>query len=394
MAKTSIVFVNQFYWPDEAATSQLLGDVADGCVADAVVTVICSASHYAVNPGTPIPKGVQIQRVATTGFGHGKARKLASYASFLLGTAKRIVFGKRAGVIVTMTTPPLLGLLGWLGQLRGARHFIWEMDLYPDVAVELGVFVRGGGLDRVIGWLADFPRHRADGIIALGPCMEKRLRNRGICTTPVHVVHNWADGASIRPQSFAVDGALRIFYSGNMGLAHDFDTLLPVLRELGADPGYAFRFSGGGPRREEVVRACAGLASCTFSGYHARESLEAAFGENDLGLVTQRAETVGTLVPSKVYGILAAGRAVIYVGPSDSTVGRLIDEFQVGWRISNGDSAGLAALLRRLRGDRRLVEETGRRARAVFEAHFEKAGQVAKILAVCGISTDCSRFSS
>jgi hypothetical protein len=129
------------------------------------------------------------------------------------------------------------------------------------------------------------------------------------------------------------------------------------------------------------------LPHCSFTGYHAREELGKAFGENDLGLVTQRAATVGTVVPSKVYGILAAGRAVVYVGPVDSTVGRLIAEFRVGWQVDNGDMAGLAALLTRLQADRDTVEATGRRAREVFTAHFDRPGQVNKVLTSCGFGT-------
>jgi colanic acid biosynthesis glycosyl transferase WcaI len=379
------LFLNQFFWPDEAATSQLLYDVACEAAKFADVTVLCGPAQYASSKGSAPPPGVNIRRVQAAGFGHGKLQKLLSYASFAAGATFHVLFGRRPDVVISMTTPPLLGLLGWVAQLRGARHIIWEMDLYPDVAVELGVFSRSGFLDKVTGWLADFPRHRANGIIALGPCMETRLRQRGICTTPIFIVHNWADGASIRPQPFVHDGNLRVFYSGNMGLAHDFETVLPVLTEPGA--GILFRFSGGGPRRAELERACAGLPHCSFTGYHAREELEKTFGENDLGLVTQYAATIGTLVPSKVYGILAAGRAVVYVGPAESTVGRLITDFQVGWRVENGDSAGLGRLFTRLQADREAVEATGRRAREVFAAHFDRPGQVNKILAACGLGT-------
>jgi colanic acid biosynthesis glycosyl transferase WcaI len=149
---------------------------------------------------------------------------------------------------------------------------------------------------------------------------------------------------------------------------------------LAGDAGYAFRFSGGGPRMGEMRAGCEGLAGCEFGGYRSREELRMAFGRNDVGLVTQRPETVGTVVPSKVYGVMAAGRGVLYVGPAGSTVGRMIAEKGVGWRVGNGDAAGLELLLRRLRENRDEVEETGRRARAVFSRDYEKAGQVAKIL--------------
>jgi colanic acid biosynthesis glycosyl transferase WcaI len=341
------------------------------------MTVICGAAAYAGSGQGAPPAGVSIRRLRAGGFSHGKARKLASYASFAVGAAWQVVCGPRVDVVVSMTSPPLLGLLGYMAQRRGARHYIWEMDVYPDVAVELAVFRRGGLADRVSGWLADFPRRRADGIIALGPCMAERLQRRGLGDTPITVVHNWADGETLRPRPFLRDGRLKVFYSGNLGLAHDFETVVPAVQAL--DQRYLFRFSGGGPRRAEVERALGGLAWCEFRGYHRRDDLAQAFGENDIGLVTQRASTVGTLVPSKVYGVMAAGRGVLYVGPAEATVGRIIAEYGVGWRVDNGDVAGLRALLERLQSCPGEVEETGWRARAVFEREFDRRGQVAKI---------------
>ena len=386
--KARVQFVNQFFLPDGAATSQLLGDVVLAGARLFHISVICGPAQYARNSNPDATEEVTVCRVRTLGFGHGKAQKVGSYASFVAGVTWQVVFGERADVVVTMTTPPLLGVLGWLAQLRGTRHYIWEMDVYPDVAVELGVFRRGGLVDKVTGWLADFPRRRAEGIIALGPCMEARLRRRGLGAVPIHVVHNWADGTTLQPRAFCRDGRLKVFYSGNMGLAHDFATVLPVLRDL--DAGFLFRFSGGGPRRAEVEGAVVGLEFCEFRGYHGRNDLAEAFGENDVGLVTQRAETMGTVVPSKVYGILAAGRGVLYVGPRESTVGRVIAEYGVGWQVANGDTAGLKRLLWQLRLNPQIVEETGRRARVVFEREFDKKGQVEKILRIIGGGADGS----
>lgn len=376
----STLFVNQFFWPDEAATAQLLNDVAIAAARRGHVAVLCGPVSYASSSASTPPPGVEIRRLRAAGFGHGKLRKLLSYAGFASRAAWHAAAGPRPAVVVTMTTPPLLGLLGWVAQLRGARHYIWEMDLYPDVAVELGVFRKNGLLDRFTGFLADFPRRRADGIIALGPCMADRLRRRGLSRTPIHIVHNWADGDAIRPVPFHADGRLKVFYSGNMGLAHDFDTLLPVLTELGADPRFLFRFSGAGPRRAVVHSACAHLPNCEFSGYHGREELGAIFGANDIGLVTQLPETVGTVVPSKVYGILAAGRPVLFVGPETSTAAQLIHEHSVGWRVANGDSAALGALLCYLQANPQAVRDAGRRARLLFDTQFDHRVQVPKIL--------------
>ena len=133
-------------------------------------------------------------------FSRGKIRRVVSYASFMGGAAWNALRAPRADVVVTLTTPPLVSLLGTaLKIMRGSRHYSWEMDVYPDIATDLGVFRKDGPVDRVVGLLADWSRRRADGIIALGEDMKERLIARGIPAERIHVCENWADGDEIRP---------------------------------------------------------------------------------------------------------------------------------------------------------------------------------------------------
>ncbi|MBN9660806.1 MAG: glycosyltransferase family 4 protein [Acidobacteria bacterium] len=388
----NIRFANQFFWPDEAATSQILTDLVRAV--DGRVSVICAAGGYTPDGGPTglPPEGVHVARVGTSRFGHGKLRKLASYAGFYAGAAWRMLSGPRADVVVTMTTPPLLGLIGWAAQrLRGSRHFLWEMDVYPDVATSLGVFRAGGAFDRLVGWFADRPRRRADGILVLGPCMADRLVARGIPRDLLFEADNWADGAEIRPMQFLRDGRLKVFYSGNAGLAHDFETFQRAVEQLsGEQPDfeqrYRFRFSGGGPRMGALRNWAHGrYPNVQFGGYAARGDLGSAFGAGDVGLVTQIPATCGTVVPSKTYGILAAGRPVLFVGPAAATPARIIAEHRVGWQVDPGDARSLASLLAWLQTHPGEVEAAGRRARSVFERNYDLPIGVTRILDYLGL---------
>lgn len=344
----------------------------------------------------PRPEGrgrLVIERVGTARFGHGVVPKLMSYAGFYLGATWKSLLGSRSDVVVTMTTPPLLGLIGWAAQtLHGSRHYIWEMDVYPDVAVELGTFRRGGWRDQVVGWLADLPRRKADGVIALGPCMAERLIRRGVPAEKIVVAPNWADGAEIRPRPFVKDGRLKVLYSGNLGLAHDVETFRGAAEGLARrrrwfQNSFLFRFAGGGPQRKDLVQWAQeeGFANVEFSGYAPRAALGDSLGACDVGLVTQKAETVGTVVPSKAYGIWAAGRGVLYVGPREGTIGRVIAEHGVGWQVDHGDARGLAGLLCWLAESPEVVEETGRRARTVFEREFDLPVGVRRVWRALGV---------
>ncbi len=372
-----ILLMNQFFWPDSAATSQLLTDLAEEMAASGhEVHVICADGGYAVASSDKAP-AVHIHRVPSTRYRRGVLGRMLAYLSFYLGAARLALALPRPELVLTLTTPPLLSLLGTLlKMLRGTRHFIWEMDVYPDVAVALGYFQAGGLLDRLTGILADFSRRRADGILALGECMKTLLVRRGVSAERIFIAENWADGSAIIPSARTVGThpELVLLYSGNLGLAHDVDTLAGAMLALRDHPGFRFVFTGGGPRRKPLEQLCEqeGLRAVEFRPYAQRAALGESLGMGDIGVVTQQNSCCGAVVPSKVYGLLAAGRPVLFIGPAQSTPARIVREFGCGWHIACGDHEGLTALLFHLDAHRELVEAAGLRAREALLAHYDR----------------------
>ena len=272
-------------------------------------------------------------------------------------------------MVLTLTTPPLLSLTGTLAKLlRGSRHIIWEMDVYPDIAVALGVIAPGGLLDRTVGGLADFSRRHADKIIVLGSCMSKRLANRGIPLAKLAIAQNWVDGRRISPLRLPGPVPVVLLYSGNLGRAHDTATLGEAMRTLSSSSGFQFIFAGAGEGYAELRAACESrqAPNVQFLPYQDSHLLAAHLGSCHIGLVTQRASTCGAVVPSKTYGLMAAGRPFIFIGPEEATPAQLIRTYQCGWHVIPGDSEGLVALLQVLAGSPRLIEEAASRARQAF----------------------------
>ena len=381
-----VLFINQFFWPDTAATGQLLTDVAREIDPQLhAVTVLCGKSVYgAVDSVSPPP--VKIVQCADFAFSRGKFGRVLSYASFLLGAMMQGVRGPKPELVLSLTTPPLVSLVGTLlKSVRGARHIIWEMDVYPDIAVDLNVLKRKSIVTRVIGFLADLPRKRADGIIALGEDMKARLIARGIPADKIVVAENWADGEEIVPGPFT-DGPLVVHYSGTFGLAHEERTIALAMRALRNDERFRFVFVGGGARRAPLEEFCQkeGIANAEFRAYAGRSDLSQSFAEGHVGLVTQIPETAGSVVPSKSYGIMAAGRPMLYVGPRTATPARLLARHNFGWRIEPGNPDAMVRLLHRLEQDRGLVREAGARARTAFEQYYDRPIGVGRILSILG----------
>lgn len=381
-----ILLLNQFFHPDSAATSQILTDLAHELAAlGSEVTAICGKSDYgAEDPLAPPP--VTILRSRPFPFSRSHSGRIASYASFLVACTARSLRRPAPDVILTLTTPPLLSLIGTLiKNLRGSRHFIWEMDLYPDIAIALGILPPRSTLTRLIGFIADWSRRNADGIIALGDDMQDRLLARRIPADKIHVVHNWVDRLEIQPQPIA-PFPLIVHYSGNLGLAHDTATIQQAMLAFAGDQRVRFIFAGGGPQRKSLQRFCEShdLTQVTFRPYCGRSQLTNSLAEGHLGLVTQKPETEGSIVPSKVYGIMAAGRPILYIGPRTATPARIIERFNCGWHVEAGDPANLVSLLGWLAHSPDEIRDSGERARRAFVDNFDRRMGVAKIASILG----------
>jgi len=383
----SCLFINQFFWPDSAATSQLLTDVAAWAVEDGhSVRVIAGDTKYTECEDL-IPPPVRVDRCPAFPFNRGIVGRIASYLSFLTVAAVHALRGPRPDAVVTLTTPPALGLIGSLvHSLRGARHYIWEMDLYPDIAVDMGVLSARSPFTRLVAWVFDFARLRADGIIALGEEMKDRLITHGIPAEKIHVCENWADGRDIAPLPFP-EGPLTLYYSGNLGMVHDVDTILDAMEHFRNDQRLRFMFAGGGSRRASFEALCRerSLDNVLFGPYCDRTDLGTCLAQGHIGLVTQLPESLGSVVPSKTYGIMAAGRPVLFIGPGQATPARIVEKHRCGWHIEPGDSKGLIQLLETLANRPDLIHEAGARARQAFELHYDRPIAVARLNAVLGL---------
>jgi colanic acid biosynthesis glycosyl transferase WcaI len=384
-----ILLINQFFWPDLAATSQLLTDLVSHMAKQGHdVTVICAKHSYAGDDCTEQPP-VKIVRVPDLAFARGRVARPLSYVSFLLLAAWAACRLPKQDIVITMTTPPLLGMVGFLVQrLRGVKHYIWEMDLYPDAAVGLQVLSAGSPITRLMAFIADYVRRRAAAIIVLGECMRARVISHGIDPDRVVIAENWADGTLLRPSVRKPGREMTLIYPGNLGLAHDTATFATAMRELKSNTAIQYLFVGGGARLAEIRRSCEaeGVSTAVFLPYCSRDRLNELLSTADIGLVTQTDASLGSVVPSKAYALMAAGLPILFIGPEESTVAAMIRRFQCGWELRCGDSSGLVRLLGQLQSSRELVAEAGIRARQAFLERYDKPVGVQRVCDVLGLT--------
>jgi glycosyltransferase involved in cell wall biosynthesis len=265
----------------------------------------------------------------------------------------------RHDVVVLLTDPPLLLTLGpWIRWIKGSRLVHWAQDVYPEVAEELGVIRRRGLLAGALRCVANFALKRFDVVITVGDCMKAVMLGRGIDPSRVKVIRNWSDPGLIRPlppnenafrQRHAAPGEFVVMYSGNFGLAHIFEPVLDAAAAL-REQALRVRFLmvGSGPRFDAVKAQAQrrGLDNVSFLPPVPREQLAESLSAADAHVVTMRDGLCGLVVPSKIYGVMAAGRPVIFLGPSDSEAALTVKREQCGATLAPHDAAGLARVIR------------------------------------------------
>ncbi len=345
-------FVNRVFPPAAGATGLYLADLADALAARGwAVDVVTGPA-----PGAPAtetrPSGVTVRRIgAEVQKGRGVLRRGLGYASFfprVLAAARR---DPRPDVVVLKTDPPMLATLGpALRLLTGARVVLWAQDVYPDLAEALGVLPLGGVAARVLGRLAARSLRTADAVVAIGRCMAGLLTERG--ARRVAVVPNWAPaGVRVLPragnafrQEHGLGEAFVAMYSGNLGLAHPIGALLDAAEALQAlAPGALVVFVGDGPQKVQAVSEVErrGLTCVRFLPFQPAARLAESLGAADVHLVAMDEALAGLVVPSKLYGALAAGRPVVFAGPEASEAALLIREHACGSVVARVEGACL-----------------------------------------------------
>jgi colanic acid biosynthesis glycosyl transferase WcaI len=331
-------------------------------------------------------KGVEIHRIWTSRFGRGSLLgRTADYVTFYLSAGWRLIRLVGPGdVIVAKTDPPLISIVAALvTRLREARLVNWVQDVFPEAATALGVRGIRGWTGRTLQYLRDASLRQAVMNVALGEGMAEYLVTRGATRAQVTVIHNWADDDAIVPippernrlrEEWGLAGKFVVGYSGNMGRAHEFETILNAAEKLAPETDIVFLFIGAGNQRtyleEETTKR--GLNRVVFKPYQDRKILSESLGAADAHLVSLRPELDRFVVPSKFYGIAAAGRPIILVGDPDGEIGRNVRVNHCGATVRPQQSTELASLVRMLRDDTETRRKWGLNARRLIEEKFSK----------------------
>ncbi|KPJ93595.1 MAG: colanic acid biosynthesis glycosyl transferase [Gammaproteobacteria bacterium SG8_11] len=397
-----ILFLNRFFYPDHSATSQMLSDLAFFLSNYGhEVNVITSRLRYA-DPKDQLPafeqiNGVSVHRVWTSRFGRyflpGRA---FDYFTFYLSAAWRLWrLAENETIVIAKTDPPLISVVArFVVAIRKSQLVNWLQDLFPEVAIALRVRGFEGWFGRWLIKVRNYSLNHAEMNVVIGERMRDKLISEGVAPDKIQVIHNWADGKAIRPvrseelgvmskqeksegdtlrKEWGLERNFVVGYSGNLGRAHEFKTIIDAAGKLNKEKDNVFLFIGGGAQVELVKEEGRkrSLDNLMFKPYQPREMLNQSLGLPDVHLVALRPEMEGLIVPSKFYGIAAAGKPTLFVGDAEGEIANIINRHQMGVAIQTGDSDYLARTIQELKNDTEKTKALGEKAREVFEKNFD-----------------------
>jgi glycosyltransferase involved in cell wall biosynthesis len=389
MAKT--IFVNRYFSPDHSATSQLLSDLAFDLASRGQDIHVITGGQLYTDPGASllseeVIRGVHVFRVRTSRFGRARLwGRMLDYLTFYLGATWRLFRSIQPGdVVVAKTDPPMISVCAaWAAKIKKGVLVNWIQDLFPEVATSLDVYgVRV--LAPMLKRLRNGSLRQARSNVVLGARMAQRLRDEGVPSNRITVIENWADGDVIQPvprednpllREWGLEGKFVLGYSGNMGHVHEFKTIIDAAERLKDEPAIVFVFIGDGIARPwlEAETAERGLTNVQFHPYQPADRLRWSLNVPDVHFVSLKPALEGLIVPSKFYGIAAAGRAVIHVGDPGGEIPRILEREQCGWSYGIGEVGPLAQCILGLSQRPTEAAEAGLRARRAFDRQYARA---------------------
>lgn len=393
-----VLLLNLYYPPDTSATANMAKIVVEAIAEKHDVTVLCGRPSY-----DPTERCVwhfyqtenlgraRVIRVGSTDYSRVQMNKrIFNYLSYVLLAVPRALL-LPCDVILAMTDPPFEGIVGAFVAMLKHKPFVYNIrDMYPDMAVG-GSILTAGLLARVWEKLHRWALRRATIVVVLGDDMRNRILSKGIDPARVVVVRDGTEMAmEAKPAAAEVDNSVVqtiregfqfvLLHAGNLGFYGAWETLVEGARQLAAD-GVGLVFVGDGAQRAKLQAACAAIPNVRFLPFFPARKIPSVLAAADAHVITVKRGLEGVVVPSKIYGILAAGKPIVALAPAESDVVSLGK--QKGFSISADpdDPAEFVDCVRRMVRD---PQQTRRMEKAAVAAapEYDRQQELRKLVEV------------
>ncbi len=360
-----IQIVSLNYYPDRLGNAPILTNLATGLAQRGHrVQVLCALPHHETGAIDPEWRGRLWQREQVQGVdvlrvwiatGEGRLGKLANYASFTAIAALAGSLLPRPDLLLSPSPPITLGLVdALLAQLKRVPFVFNLQDVFPDVAVEMGQLSNPRAIE-LFRRIERFTYNKAARIAVISEGMRAQLLRKGVPAERIALVPNCVDVEGIQPversrlrASLGLEGQFVVGFSGRIGSSQGLEHVIEAAELLREEERLSFLIIGSGSERARIEGLAKEkrLTRVHFLPTQPREELSDSLGAADLHLVPLRRGLANYSVPSKLLGVMAAGRPALACLEEDSDAARLVRRAGCGEVVPPEDPAALAAALR------------------------------------------------
>jgi colanic acid biosynthesis glycosyl transferase WcaI len=378
----------QFFYPDDVVSSIHFSELCAGLVKRGWEVTAFPSTRGCRSEDVEYPKegefeGVRIKRVWRPAWRQSSGLGRVLNAAWMILRWSLLATRRQSPPnVVIIGTDPILSVLiaiAWRFFQPNVIIAHWCFDLYPEAAFADGLLARESMVARAMHYLLKKAYRACDLVVDIGPCMRELLL-RYDPALPMATLAPWAldEPPNVLPIPSAErrllfeDASIGLLYAGSFGRAHSYQSLLKLARLLQPDDvRLAFSVRGN---RENALRAAVQTddSNVSFAPFAAAENLRDRLACADVHVVSLREEWTGAIVPSKSFGALAVGRPLLFCGDRGSAVAQWIEQYDLGWVLTDGNISTVALSITSLMKDPAAKEQMNQRCRRIYQKHFSR----------------------
>lgn len=387
--ESKIWIVSELFYPENTSTGYIITEIAKHLSKKCNVNVISGPLSYSNSQDTSDQPEDQLDniiifRLKSSGYNKNKIiSRILGQVYISLSILKLMKKNIKDGSNILMVTNPilLLFLCSFFSLRKKWNIYLLVHDIFPDNLIPSGIFNQKGLIYKAINYLFKRSYIQAKKMIVIGRDMKKIMQKK-YPSVPIELITNWSDNETITNHNIQISKHINndatnisFLFAGNLGRVQGIEILMLALKDLKAI-SFEFNFIGGGVMANFIVDQIVknNLKNVSISKSRPREEQNTFLNKCDIGVISLCKGMYGIGVPSKFYNLLAAGKAILYIGDDDTEIKLVIDQYKNGWFAKSGDVAHIKQIIMQIcKTNRSEIVAMGAISRYLAENNYSKS---------------------